>query len=213
MPSRISDTRSRSPRPPLRHQFNQSGGSSFLPLWRSRRKHPGHSSARRIRGSPRVLILMSGGTAVIVTVTLLSLVAAVMLGLSAWQCAAPDSIPSIDSNFFSTISQASTGIASLYCIVVPLLRTGEIPVKQEKVFRTLLWTSAAMSTVSIIVYPWQIQTSMVFAFLASIAQVIATLQLVRSQLSEVFSLEEYALILHNLGRRRKWDHQQLKFRR
>ena len=145
--------------------------------WSRRLKNPSRAARRRNR-SRTILVVASSRAAVIITVSGLSVAAAVTLGLAVWECGGPDSLPSIDSNFFSTISQASTGIAGLYCIVVPLLRTGQVPVKQEKIFRILLWFSAALSVVSIVIYPWQVQTSMVLSFLASIAQVVATLQLV-----------------------------------
>jgi len=67
----------------------------------------------------RWMLNMMGETpAVLTTVISLSIASAVTTGLATWQCSPPDTIPTIDSNFWSTVASAAIGIAGLYCTFV-----------------------------------------------------------------------------------------------
>src|SRR3954468_10350471 len=92
---------------------------------------------------------------VMVTVLALATASMITMGLAIWKCAAPKTVPIVDSNFWSTLSAAAVGIASLYCTIIPLLCSQELPVWNESLFRGLLWASLVTSVAAVLVYPYE----------------------------------------------------------
>ena len=126
--------------------------------------------------------------AVYFTVLLFGVAGAVTSALAIWQCSTPSTIPTIDSNFWSTLSQATIGLAGLYCIIIPLLRNGKIPVKQPRLFNFFIITSMITALISVVTYPFQSRVSLVLAYISGAAQLAATLQLIEGADSTITNL-------------------------
>ncbi|KAH8773094.1 hypothetical protein F5882DRAFT_441611 [Hyaloscypha sp. PMI_1271] len=116
--------------------------------------------------------------AVLGIVILLSISSAATTGVSTWQCTPPEKIPTIDSNFWSTLSSAAMGIAGLYCTMIPILLEQEITVEHQKLFRWLLFSSLITGVSAAIVYPFQTRASLVLLSISGYAQLATTLQLI-----------------------------------
>ena len=101
---------------------------------------------------------------------------AVTIAITAKECSASGPGPVVDSNFWSTLSQAFVGLARLYCIIIPILRRDEMKASDPRAFKVLLGLSLTTAVVSVIVYPL---ASLVLAFVSSLSQLAATLQLIK----------------------------------
>jgi hypothetical protein len=128
---------------------------------------------------------MGQNTAVLTTVILLSLISAATTALATYTCSAPPSIPTIDSNFYSTLSSAVVGLASLYCTIIPILLGRAIDVDHQITFRLLLVASLVTAAAAVIVYPYQTRASLVLLAISSYAQLATTLQLILGAVSNI----------------------------
>ena len=128
--------------------------------------------------SKPMLHSMGETPAVLGIVILLSIASAATTGVSTWQCTPPEKIPTIDSNFWSTLSSAAMGIAGLYCTMIPILLEQEITVKHQNLFRWLLFSSLITGVSAAIVYPFQTRASLVLLSISGYAQLATTLQLI-----------------------------------
>jgi hypothetical protein len=108
----------------------------------------------------------------------------------------------IDSNFWSTLAQTVIGCAGLYTIIIPLLRKADINPRNELVFHGTLIFSLATAVLGVIIYHFQTRTSLILNFLSSVAQLVATLQLVDDAGTQITAQKEE--IVYNLA---KIDHQ------
>jgi hypothetical protein len=86
--------------------------------------------------------------------------------------------PPLDSNFYSTFSQAMLSLLTIYLTVLPPLRSRSLHLRYRSWFWLLLLLSAAASVLSLAVYPSQPVTSLMFGYGAGFAQVVSTLLLV-----------------------------------
>jgi hypothetical protein len=158
---------------------------------------------------PRTIWNILGDTPTVLTIVIcLTVASAITTALATWQCAPPDKIPIVDSNFWSTLSSAVVGVASLYCTIIPLLLGQEIKVEDENLFRRLLWGSLFFAFVAVIVYPFQTRVSLVVLSVSSYAQQATTLQLILGavqkiveQADKIEELENPGTV-RNVGRRR-----------
>jgi hypothetical protein len=123
--------------------------------------------------------------AVMTTVILLSVASAITTGLATYQCSPPDQIPTIDSNFWSTLSSAAVGFASLYCTIIPILLGQGIKVDHQVTFRLLLIGSLVTAVLSVVVYPYQTRASLVLLAVSSYAQLATTLQLILGAVTNI----------------------------
>jgi hypothetical protein len=134
----------------------------------------------------RWMLNMMGETpAVLTTVISLSIASAVTTGLATWQCSPPDTIPTIDSNFWSTVASAAIGIAGLYCTIIPILLEQKIKVQNETLFHGLLWFSFLTAVVAVVVYPFQTRASLVLLFASAAAQLATTLQIILGAVTKI----------------------------
>jgi hypothetical protein len=106
-------------------------------------------------------------------------------GVAAWECSTSATEPVVDSNFWSTLSQSLTGVAGLYCIIIPLLRRDEIKARDPRLFNALLLISFSTALASVVLYPFQARASLILCFISGLAQLAATLQLVEDAGSTV----------------------------
>ena len=83
----------------------------------------------------------------------------------------------LDDGFYTALSQVLLQLFSLYCIVVPLVRSQAVPA-----YRSWFWFSLALSAVSgvgsVISYPYSWKVSTTLGFASGMTQTIATIQLV-----------------------------------
>ena len=87
-------------------------------------------------------------------------------------------VPEVDSNFWSTLSQNSIGSAALYCLALSILRNDKLDLTRTSLFRFWLAVSAVAAFISTIIYIVHTRTSMILGYLANLAQLLATLQLI-----------------------------------
>jgi hypothetical protein len=153
-----------------------------------------HYDSSNVRNSSKPLFkdkwrsttnFMGRNVAVLTTVTLLLLASVATTTIATYTCTAPSSIPTIDSNFYSTLSSAAVGIASLYCTIIPILLGQEIRVDHQFTFRLLLVVSLVMAVVSTVVYPYQTRASLVLMAVSTYAQLATTLQLILGAVSNI----------------------------
>jgi hypothetical protein len=85
--------------------------------------------------------------------------------------------PALDDNFWTAASQAILSLSSLYCILIPLLRSRAIPMRSFWFFLSFS-VSGASCILSVAVYPFQWQTSVLLGFVSGVAQIISTMQLI-----------------------------------
>ncbi|RBR24857.1 uncharacterized protein FIESC28_02347 [Fusarium coffeatum] len=103
-------------------------------------------------------------------------------------CEMPESIPALDSNFYSTLSQCVSSFAGLYVIVKPILRKGEggkIKTKFPKVFYTMLATSLLTSVASAVGYAWSPPSSIPLAYVSGLTLNIATLLIIQDSGNQI----------------------------
>jgi hypothetical protein len=123
--------------------------------------------------------------AVLMIVVTLFVASAVTTGLATWECSPPSEIPTIDSNFWSTLASAAIGIASLYCTIIPILLEQQIRVQNEHIFHRLLWFSFITAVAAVVVYPYQTRASMVLLFASGAAQLTTTLQIILGAVTKI----------------------------
>lgn len=121
--------------------------------------------------------------------------------LAAWEAGSNTRVPEVDSNFWSTLSQNSIGAGSLYCILIPILRNEQTDTQNTKLFRFWLLVSGVGALGSSIVYIAHVRTSIVLGYLSSLAQLLATLQLIVDVGKVVVNLEEATWRADDLGDR------------
>ena len=83
----------------------------------------------------------------------------------------------LDDGFYASLSQTLLQLFSLCCIIIPLLRSRNIP-KLRVWFYISLVTSAATAIASVAVYSFQWQATGLLNFAAGVTGVIATMQIV-----------------------------------
>lgn len=107
-------------------------------------------------------------------------VSAVLAATSVFQPRASicNTVPLIDDNFFSSLSQTILSIFSAYLILLPPLRARHLRIRYPFWFRVSLTVSVLLSITSSSIYPFYWQPSVLFGYVASLSQVIATLQLI-----------------------------------
>lgn len=140
------------------------------------------------RHKPRVSIdsyPMGGQKTVRFTVALCEIIGLITTALATWKCSPPGEIPTIDSNFWSTISSAVIGLGSLYCNIIPLLRNQEINVDSKLLFNSLLGGSALTAIAGAICYPYQTRASLVLLSLSGCAALAATWQLIEGAVQNI----------------------------
>jgi hypothetical protein len=123
-------------------------------------------------------------------VLLFSVSSASATGVATWECSASATEPVVDSNFWSTLSQSLIGVASLYIIIIPLLRKDEIKAGFPRLFNALLLISFSTALASVALYPFQTRASLILCSISSLAQLAATLQLVEDAESTVTKKNE-----------------------
>ncbi|KAK5122148.1 hypothetical protein LTR85_004394 [Meristemomyces frigidus] len=144
---------------------------------------------RRLRRMTAMEIL-GHETTVWTLVLSLALAGSVATAIAVWKAGPGTQSPEVDSNFWSTLSQNVIAAAGLYCIIIPILRKVELKTDNPKTFRFWLVLSAVGALVSTAIYPFQLRTSMVLACISSLAQLLATLQLIEETGSAVKGLQE-----------------------
>ena len=86
-------------------------------------------------------------------------------------------ITGIDDGFYTALSQAFLQIFSLYCILVPFIRSQVIPA-----YRSWFWFCLILGTLAgvlaVVVYPFTWKASTALGFVAGVTQTIVTIQLV-----------------------------------
>ena len=87
-------------------------------------------------------------------------------------------VPSIDDNFYSSLSQTTLGAFSAFLILLPPLRARNLHLRYPIWFRLSLSISVISGLASTAIYPFSWQASVLCNYVANLAQVIATLQLV-----------------------------------
>lgn len=120
----------------------------------------------------------------------LAFAGSVATALAIWEAGGSTRIPLVDSNFWSTLSQNLIGAAGLYCIIIPILRKVEVKTDSPKTFRVWLVVSGVGALASTTIYPFHLRTSMALACVSSLAQLLATLQLIEDAGSAVNNLQE-----------------------
>jgi hypothetical protein len=128
---------------------------------------------------------MGGHKTVLCTVILSELAAAATTGLAAWECDPPDTTPTVDSNFWSTLSSFFIGLASLYCTIIPRLRKQEINVESPRLFYSLLILSMITVVASVPCYLYQTRGSLVLLWFSSATQLATTLQIIEGAVSKI----------------------------
>lgn len=161
VPNRFKQLRSRSPRP---HDTRNGallpgppGGGKRRQLLPERIK----SQLGELRGRATLEVLGRRSSAYLI-VLMFAIAGAVTIAIAAKECSASGSGPVVDSNFWSTLSQALVGLAGLYCIIIPILRRDKMKASDPRTFKV----------------PFQTQASLVLAFVSSLTQLAATLQLI-----------------------------------
>ncbi|KAH6715606.1 hypothetical protein BKA61DRAFT_673560 [Leptodontidium sp. MPI-SDFR-AT-0119] len=122
---------------------------------------------------------------VLAIVSVFSLASAATTALATWKCTPPDTVPTIDSNFWSTVSSAIVGTASLYCTIIPILLQQELKVRDERLFGHLLASSLVAAIAAVVVYPFQTRASLVLLALSSYAQLATTLQIIMGAVTKI----------------------------
>lgn len=128
-------------------------------------------------------------TTVWTLVLLISLASAAATAIAVCQAGPNTSLPEIDSNFYSTLSQNLLSAAGLYCIIIPVLQKVNLNARHPGLFYGFLVASAVGTLVSTMVYLVHTRTSMVMAYVAALLQLLATLQLIVAQGSRVKRLQ------------------------
>lgn len=127
--------------------------------------------------------------AVVSIVVVFSIAGLVTTGLATWECSPPDNIPTIDSNFWSTVSSAAIGIASLFCTIIPKLLQQMIKVGDKwyskLLFDCLLSSSLITALAAVAVYPYQTRASLVLLFISGAAQLATTLQIILGAVTNI----------------------------
>ncbi|RFN51782.1 hypothetical protein FIE12Z_3985 [Fusarium flagelliforme] len=128
----------------------------------------------------------------------LILIAAMPLAVySTMLCEMPGSIPALDSNFYSTLSQCVSSFAGLYVIIKPILRSdgGDgIQTSFPKVFYTMLGMSLLTSIASAAGYAWSPPASIPLAYVSGLTLNIATLLIIQdsgNQIKEGYEKNRY----------------------
>lgn len=118
-------------------------------------------------------------TTVLCLLPSLIVISAILIGVAITRSPSPTCVVPIsnDNNFFANVSQTILSLSSLYCTVIPFLRSREVPLNLFW-FRVCLSFSAATGVASLVVYTFQWQSSLAFGFLCSVFQVFATFQLI-----------------------------------
>ena len=122
-------------------------------------------------------------------IILISLASAAATILAVCKAGPNISIPEIDSNFYSNLSQTLLSAAGLYCIIIPILLNVNPNVQHPALFYGFLVASAVGTLVSTLVYMAHTRTSMVMAYVAALLQLLATLQLIVAQGTKVKRLQ------------------------
>jgi hypothetical protein len=118
-------------------------------------------------------------TTVLFLVPSLMVLSAIFVGISVTRSRSPINVSPLfdDDNFFSNVSQTVLSLTSLYCMIIPLLRCRELPLRLFW-FRVAICVSALAGIASAVVYSFQWQASVILGFISGISQVVATVQLI-----------------------------------
>lgn len=84
-------------------------------------------------------------------------------------CQTPDSLPIVDSNFWSTLSQCVSGFAGLYVVTKPMFSSNQkdkIKTGFPRTFYSMLVLSLATSIASAVAYAWSPASSIPLAYLS-----------------------------------------------
>jgi hypothetical protein len=88
------------------------------------------------------------------------------------------SIPSIDNDFYSNLSQMALSICSIYLTIVPLLRSQSLRTGYKFWYRSSLVVSCVTAVASAAVYPYAWRCSIILGLVSGLTQTIGTVQLV-----------------------------------
>lgn len=128
---------------------------------------------------------MGSASGITVIVSLLALSGAATTGVAAWECPTPDLLPTVDSNFWSTVSSAAISIAGVFCTIIPYLLNQSIDTSHPTLFKSLLILSVASALAAVSSYPWQTRTSLICNSVSGLAQLATTLQLVQGAVKKI----------------------------
>ncbi|EXK82481.1 hypothetical protein FOQG_13195 [Fusarium oxysporum f. sp. raphani 54005] len=107
-------------------------------------------------------------------------------------CGSPDSLPALDSNFYSTLSQFISPLAGLYVIVKPLFnKKDEIKTSFPKTFYTMLTLSLLTSLTSAVTYAWSPAASIPLAYISGLTLNIATLLIIQDSGNQIKETNRY----------------------
>ncbi|KAL5586056.1 hypothetical protein FOBRF1_015926 [Fusarium oxysporum] len=109
-------------------------------------------------------------------------------------CGSPDSLPALDSNFYSTLSQFISSLAGLYVIVKPLFnknKKDEIKTSFPKTFYTMLTLSLLTSLTSAVTYAWSPAASIPLAYVSGLTLNIATLLIIQDSGNQIKETNRY----------------------
>lgn len=129
----------------------------------------------------KVTLFLVDKTTLLFAFPSLVVISAALITVAVFQPRSPacNITPSIDDNLFSTASQASLTLLSIYLTVLPIRRNRSPHIRYPFWFRLSLVVRVVMSFAATAVYPFQWQISAVFGYIAGLAQVTAPLQLMR----------------------------------
>lgn len=101
------------------------------------------------------------------------------------------SLPTIDSNFWSSLSQSNLAFAAIYSVLYPQLQGTDdsVPAERRWIFKGLLVSSVLAAAIATCVYPWHSATSIIASFLASLTQLAVTLMIILGAKKRITELE------------------------
>jgi hypothetical protein len=168
-------------------QLNSTSGNTvtYSTFWRRIDSHTQDFSriltpARRRRSCTRLLNFIIYKSTVLCLTLLFAGISVALIAVSVLhdQAEGSQNKPTLDSNFYSTFSQAMLSLLTIYLTILPPLRSRSLHLRYWSWFLLLLLLSAGASVISLAVYPSQPVTSLMFGYGAGFAQVVSTLLLV-----------------------------------
>jgi hypothetical protein len=135
------------------------------------------SNGRHSSRNKTLDFLIHRSTVLCLTLCLVSLSMA-LITVSIIHAQADVSQVSLDSNFYSTFSQAMLSLLTIYLTILPPLRSRSLNLRYRSWFWLCLLFSAVASVFSLAVYISQQTVSLIFAYGSGFAQVVSTLLLV-----------------------------------